>query len=397
MPKNEVAKTQKNEVVQVERGGLTLQTKLLTELENANKQFGADFTPYGKTCAINVIAGLVMFCKNNDINIGDIDPSMLRLQVQNVGFTELNYSTVPAELYFDLRKTKITYTDEETGEVKYKNTYSLTIKPQGAGNEKLLRKYGVGIKKDTGVHNAILIREGDEFIMPEFNGAEMTKPIYRPKLENANNKVIAVMYPIEKEDGSFEYLIAVREGVKANLIAQIRQNAMYDEDFMEDYTYKDNKGNQKVGKRLSRALRDEFYKHVDELASKMTVDEMLENDELKKYINPTYTSGGSKEAMILRKMKNNACKNYPKEYDNSYVAESVRNMFEDQDKTVVERKVDKVQREINEELNDDKVMDFTVPQEGLQQSTIPQEGLNNVAPQPKEEDKKDPYADFNEF
>ena len=87
----------------------------------------------------------------------------------------------------------------------------------------------------------------------------------------------------------------------------------------------------------------------------------MTNEEILKYVNPTYTSGGSKEQMILRKMKNNALKNYPKEYDNTYIANSVRNMFEENDESVLERKdvVKKVERELDEDLNDDVLEDFT--------------------------------------
>lgn len=351
---NEVEKVKKNEVTL--SGGLALQNQLLGELDKANKEFGANFTPYGKTCAINCIAGIVSFCKANSIDIQKIDPTLLRLQVQNVGFTELNYASIPSEIYFDLRKSSYEYTDKETGEKKTKESYTITIKPQGAGNEKLVRKYGVGLKKGTGLHNAILIREGDEFIMPQYNGIEMSKPIYKPQLKNANNKVVAVMYPAEKEDGSIEYLIATRDSVKANIIAQIRQNTLYA--FKEEYTAK----NGKTYERNSKEKRDEFYKWLDTYCEKLTVDEMLADEKLTEYVNPTYTSGGSKEQMVLRKMKNNALKNYPKEYDNTYVANSVRNMFEENDESVLERKdvAKRVERELDEDLNEDVVEDFDV-------------------------------------
>ena len=363
MSKNELTNTNKNEVQL--SGGLAIQQRLLNELDNANKEFGKDFTPYGRTCAINCIAGLVMFCKNNGIEFGDIDPTGLRLQVQNVGYTELNYASIPAEIYFDLRKsTKWIETKDENGKAKKeaKTVYNISIKPQGAGNEKLVRKYGVGLKKGSGLRNAILIREGDEFIMPQFDGLQITAPVYKPQLKNANNKVVAVMYPVEKDDGTAEYLIATREGIKPNLIAQIRQNALYGDDFKEKKT--NSKGAEY--ETINKDLRDKFYADLDKKAEKMSVDEMLADEELLKYINPTYTSGGSKEAMIMRKMKNNALKNYPKEYDNSYVAESVRNMFEEQDKSVLEKKrdiVNDVEHSLDEDLNEDKIMDFTADEE----------------------------------
>ena len=348
MSKNELTKTNKNEVAL--SGGLAIQEKLLSELDKANQEFGADFTPYGRTCAINCIAGIVSFTKANGIDIQKIDPTLLRLQVQNVGYTELNYASIPSEIYFDLRKT--TSSDG-------KETYSIAIKPQGAGNEKLVRKYGVGLKKGSGLHNAILIREGDEFIMPQFNGMEMTPPIYKPQLKNANNKVVAVVYPAEKEDGSVEYLIATRDSVKANIIAQIRQNTLYA--FKETYMGK----NGKEYERVDKEARDKFYDELNKKSEGMTLDEMLADEEILKYVNPTYTSGGSKEQMILRKMKNNALKNYPKEYDNTFIANSVKNMFEEQDESVLEKKdvVAKVSKELDEDLNDDVVMDFSVNEE----------------------------------
>lgn len=360
MPKNEMTTTEKKEIALT--GGLAIQQRLLDELDKANQEFGANFTPYGKTCAINCIAGVVSFCKANGIEMTKIDPTLLRLQVQNVGFTELNYASIPSEIYFDLRENK------KTG------VYSIVIKPQGAGNEKLVRKYGVGLKKGSGLHNAILIRDGDEFIMPQFNGMTMTPPIYKPQLKNANNKVVAVVYPAEKEDGSVEYLIATRDSVKANIIAQIRQNTLYA--FMEEYT---GKNGQKY-ERVNKEARDKFYDELNKKAEGMTLDEMLADEEILKYVNPTYTSGGSKEQMILRKMKNNALKNYPKEYDNSYVTNAVKNMFEENDESVLERKdiTKKVERELDEDLNDDIMEDFNVVDVEAKPSDKPSEKEENL-------------------
>ena len=64
-------------------------------------------------------------------------------------------------------------------------------------------------------------------------------------------------------------------------------------------------------------------------------------------------------------MKNNALNNYQKEYDNSFIAESVHNMFEENDPTVLERKkptevVATENAELDEDLNDDIVDDFDV-------------------------------------
>lgn len=359
--KNEVTTTKKSEIALT--GGLAIQERLLAELDKANQEFGADFTKYGRTCAVNCIAGIMTFCKGNGIEMAQIDPTLLRLQVQNIGYTELNYASIPSEIYFDLRKTGQKVKVKKNGEEVELETYSLVIKPQGAGNEKLVRKYGVGLKKGSGLHNAILIREGDEFIMPQFNGIEMTPPRYIPQLKNANNKIIAVVYPAEKEDGSVEYLMATRESVKANIIAQIRQNTLYA--FMKETEYKGRDGKTYKKKEVDKEARDNFYDELNKKAEGMTLDEMLADEEILKYVNPTYTSGGSKEQMILRKMKNNALKNYPKEYDNSYIKNAVENMFEDKDDSLLERKdvVKKVEKELDEDLNDDVIDDFSAKDE----------------------------------
>ena len=337
---------QKNEIVL--SGGQKLQKQLLQELEVSAQQMGADFTDYGKKCVINAIAGLVQYCKSQEIELKDLDPTLLRLALQNIGYTELNYSAIPSEVYFDIRKNG--------------KLYVATIKPQGAGNEKLTRKYGVGLVKDIGLKSPWLIREGDEFILPTFDGLEMTPPKWTPK--SLDGKIIAVVYPAQKIDGSVEYLMASRESVKANIIAQIRQNALY----------KFKKKNDKGYEVTDKEARDEFYKKVDAELENMKVDEILANPEWLEWVNPTYTSGGSKEQMIIRKMKNNALKNYPKEYDNAYIKNAVENMFEDRDDSLDEKPkkviggdvdvVEKVEKEIAEKPSGSTPPDFDVNEDG---------------------------------
>ena len=120
--------------------------------------------------------------------------------------------------------------------------------------------------------------------------------------------------------------------------------------------------------------RDEFYKRVDTELENMKVDEILANPEWLEWVNPTYSSGGSKEQMIIRKMKNNALKNYPKEYDNAYIKNSVENMYEDRDDSLDEKPkkiqggdvdvVEKVEKEINAPVNETAPKDFEVSEDG---------------------------------
>lgn len=336
-------------------GAQAQQIAIVGELETTLNTMGCELTAYGKKCAINAVAGAVSFLKSQDKTLKDINATLFKLSIQSCAVLELNYASIPSEIYFDLR-----------GDI-------LTIKTQGAGNEKLVRKYGVGIRKDVGLHNAWLVREDDEFVYPTYNGLEMTPPKWTPK--SFDKKVIMVVYPVEKIDGSIEYLIATREGVKPNIIAQIRQNSLY------AFNKKDANGKSIYNQFTHRPMvdeekRDKFYAELDAAAEKLTVDELIKDARFIDYINPTYTSGGSREQMIIRKMKNNALKNYPKEYDNAYQAEMISNLYEDNDDSIKQPKkyvddVDitkKVDAELEKEPSDETApKDFEIDENGVVQ------------------------------
>lgn len=357
--------------------GSDYQVQLVSELEKATSELGAKFSDYGKTCVINAIAGLVTVCKANKIEIKNLDPVLLRLQLQNIGFTELNYASIPSELYIDLRKTK----DSNNNEI-----YSVAIKPQGAGNEKLVRKFGVGIKKD-GLLPAWLVREGDEFTLGSFDGIKQTPPTWVRK--SLDKKIVMVVYPVIKTNGDVEYLMASRDSIIPNLIAQIRQNSM--NAFIVEVESKGYKY-----KKVDKDKRDAFYKEIEKDFEGKSLDDILAMEKYIDYINPTYTSGGSKEQMILRKMKNNALKNYPREYDTTLTKESVENMFEDNDDTVKEVApilkhdvIDSVEVEIAEPIaNEDAPKDFNVDEDGIV--------TKNETPENKEEKplKKEEETDY---
>lgn len=357
--KQAVATTNQNKVATSDAKGskvTNLQAQLLNKLEAGTQEMGQAFTPYGKQCVINAIAGFLILCKSKEIELEQIDGTTVMLALQNIGYTELNCAALPSECYFDLRKST------KNG----KTNYSVSIKPQGAGNEKLVRKYGVGVKE---LLPCWLVREGDKFVLPSFKGLEMSEPEWERK--SLDGKVVMVVYPLKTTSGRVEYLMATREGIKPNIIAQIRQNALYADEFKKEWTGSDGKKHTSIDEKK----RDEFYARIDAEFENLTVDQILANQEWMKWVNPTYTSGGSKEAMVIRKMKNNALKNYPKEYDNTYITEAVKNMFEENDESLdeqpaalkqsVENTINKVEKEIQEEETpkEDDPQDFDVDNE----------------------------------
>lgn len=386
---NEITKPATANVAKAEaEKSLKLQSSLLNQLETGAAEMGQPFSPYGKQCVVNAIAALILICKSKNIDLSQIDGTMVRLALQNIGYTELNVAAIPSECYFDLRKST---TDGKT-------TYAVSIKPQGAGNEKLVRKYGVGIKPN-GLMSAWLVRDGDEFIYPSYDGIQLTPPKWIRKVGD-DKKVMLVVYPVLKDDGSQEYLIATREGIKPNLIAQIRQNALY--------AFKKENVNPKTGKKWYESddeARDDFYKRIDAEFENLSVDQILADPEWMQWVNPTYTSGGSKEAMVIRKMKNNALKNYPKEYDNVYIANAVTNMFEDKDDSVleaapaakksVEETIDATQKEIDEKPVKEAAQDFQVDEdtgEVIRDSDL--DLVDDDIPEPKTADHFDEEDDY---
>ena len=322
----------------------TNQKEFIGELERVATSTGVKFTEYGVKCMVNAYNALLIACKNQGIQLSDFDGALLRTAFSNVGYTELNFAA--NECYFDIRKV---YKGE--GNNKTLAGYSIAIRPQGVGNEKLVRKYGINVAR---LHQCWLVREKDKFILPSFNGLKMTDPVWERDIANLNNKVVLVVYPIEiKGSDKVEYLMANRESVKSNLVAHIRQNMLYK-------VYGEN--------------RDKKYEELDADAEKMTLDQLLVDAKWKEWINPNWLSSSSKESMIIRKMQNNALKNYPKEYDSTAMEEAVKYMTEDYDESLNEKAkatvieadvVETVEKEIKEEPNPNAVQDFKVDNDGV--------------------------------
>ena len=170
------------------------------------------------------------------------------------------------------------------------------------------------------MHPVWLVKEGDIFVYPKHKGIEMTPPEWEEKGES--QKVIRVVYPVEMENGKTEYLIAEREGVKTNLFAHIRNNMM-NETF----------GLVKGGKKTRYDATDAEKKAIDakkeeifsELRKCATLEDMLNCEVARPYISAAWLD--TPESMIVRKMRNNAIKKYPKDF-NSIASQSILQMDE---------------------------------------------------------------------
>lgn len=303
--KNQLVSNQENKVANVKTGKVALvaQTELYTNmLATSFENMQIEFTPYKKICMINALMKMkeLLISKGKDFNSKDIDQSNIVSILNKVSMLELNLAASPAECYLQFRNVK-----------QYDDTYKLSFEfgIEGNGNDALLRNFGVDVKD---VKGAFVVREGDDFTYPYFDGEKMIPPTWKPK--SFYKKPIKVFYIITKKDGSKEFLISEREEVVKNLQAHISNNLM---------------GVSSIEK---NAILDKI--------SNMTLENILDDKSLRKItikdktitlISPAWANPQSREDMILRKMKNNATKKYPKDFKNSYIENEYESTFEDYD------------------------------------------------------------------
>lgn len=290
---------------------------------------GVSFDEYSKQCAMAAMTSIYQLVKDSDKakDLNSLDTSNLREIVGQAASLKLNANAVPRECYFQLRTKKV-------GD-NYMQVVEMGI--EGDGNDAMLRNYGENV--DT-VYPCWLVKEGDEFSYPKHKGIEMTPPEWEEK--GQSQKVIRVVYPIKLKDGTFQYLIAEREGVKVNLFAHVRNNLMN-----ETFGICKNRYNA-TDKQLEeiKAKKEEIY---DALRKCETIEDMLACEIAKPFISAAWLD--TPESMIVRKMRNNAVKKYRKDF-NSMAKQS----FNQLDETYVS-----VQEEIADNANsEDFIVDDAV-------------------------------------
>ena len=250
---------------------------------------GVTLDEYSKQCAMNAMQAIYQLVKGTDkANISDIDTSNLREIVGRCASLKLNAGAFPREAYFQLRSKN------QNG--KWVKEVEMGI--EGDGYDALLRNFGDGIEK---VYPVWLVKEGDYFVYPKHRGVEVVPPEWEEK--GLSTKVVRVVYPVKLRDGTTDYLISERESVKANLFAHIKQNLLNETFGIAESRYKANE------KQIAeiQAKKQEIY---DALRKCETVDDMLSCEIARPYMSPAWQD--SSEAMVIRKMRNNATKKYPK-------------------------------------------------------------------------------------
>lgn len=287
-------------------GLVKAQDTYLKMIDDQFSSHGMRMSDYQKTCAMNAIYAIqsVLDKTGGKFSDSDFDQTSLTGILKTTAALELNASATPREVYFSIRK-------EKRGDLWIKK---LEMGIEGDGNDALLRRFGVDVKK---VGRPWLVREGDDFTFPTHNGFEVTPPVW---IESGNGPIVRVVYPVLLSDGSAEFLIQEREDVRANLLAHLSNNLMNETFGVAESRYK--------ATIEQKAQIDAKKKELLGTAKALTMEGILDNETLQPYISPAWTEPQSREQMIIRKMRNNAVKKYPKDFGSSFVSESYNGMDE---------------------------------------------------------------------
>lgn len=239
-----------------------------------------------KTCVLMELNKINDLCMSSGITIKDLNQDSLISVLQCVAMFRLNPQA--KECYTIIRNKLVD---------KNNNTWikNLEFGVEGSGNDKILRLFGVDLKK---IKWEIVVHENDEFTYPYFDGTKMNLPTWKPK--SYTGKIKLVCYIIEKNDGTLIPIIAERESVANAVIGQIKQNLMQ---FRKDW-----------GASYDAKCQDILNK-----ASAMDLETLIGDKDMQQYISPTYLSVSSREAMIERKLRNSICKLYPKDFKYAFV------------------------------------------------------------------------------
>lgn len=289
----------KQQGITIRKDGISQTSEIfLTMVQNDLSTHGIHMDGYQKQCALNAISSIYTLCKESGLSINDIDKAILHQILERVSSLRLNAFAQPREVYFQTRKRRIG------------NDYVTQIEMgiEGDGNDSILRNFGVDIAD---VLPVWVVHEGDGFVYPKYRGIEVTPPEWEPK--GTGGKVMRVVYPLRMTDGSVQFLISEREDVAKNLMAHIANNMMNEAFGIAENRYK-----------ATPAQKKEIDAKKQDLKSLMfgkTLDELFTIEQLRPYISPAWFEPQSRESMLLRKMRNNAVKKFPKDFGSAFATD----------------------------------------------------------------------------
>lgn len=271
-----------NEVTTSTKSLMAVQKNYIDSIGKGLESIIGKMDAYQAVCGYNILNEINLQLAKNGLNhtAQNIDKESINNAIKYAVIYRLNSDN--REVFVIIRNEK---REKETGGRKEEYWIKkVEIKPQYKGQLKILSSYGRNIKR---VYPEWIVREGDDFKYATFKGVSIEPPEWTPK--SYDGKVLRVIVPIEYSDGFIDYRIAERESVATNIKAQIKQTLMNNKDKQES----------------ARVL---------ELIKDYTLDQLLGDKDIAKYVNDTYT-GLSAEEMIITKLVLNATKRVQIDYE----------------------------------------------------------------------------------
>ena len=280
---------------------------------------GAEFDEYSGKCVLAAMGAINNMIHNQGMTFNDLNGSNLNEILIKVATLKLNANAVPRECYFQIRNVNVAAKGQDA---KWEKQIEFGI--EGDGNDAILANFGRDVKK---VHQVWLVRSGDKFAYPKYNGLQMTAPQWEP---TGQGEVIRVVYPIVKKDNTVEYYIGERKDVVKNLYAHISNNLMNETFGIVTGKNKDGKYRTRYDatpeeKKKIEAEKKKILAKVKELND---LDKILDCEELDPYISPAWKEYSAREQMIIRKMRNNVVKKIPKDFGSALATEQY-NLMDD--------------------------------------------------------------------
>lgn len=269
-----------NEVAKSNNAGnpkslMQAQTDYVGAIGRGLKAIIGEIDSYQSVCGYNILMAINVALAKEGLNFTSpgVDKETINNAIKYVIFYRLN--TDNREVFVIVRNENRAKKNESPKWVKV-----IEVKPQYRGVLKILADYGRDVER---VYPEWIVREKDPFKYAYHKGIETIPPEWEQK--DVDGKIVRVVVPIKYKDGTVDYRIAERESVATNIKAQIKQSVMYDKD------------------------KEVILAKIQD----MTLDQLLEDKTLAKYINETYT-GISKEEMLITKMVLNATKRVQIDY-----------------------------------------------------------------------------------
>lgn len=264
------------------------------------------FSDYAKRCVMNAIGTINQMMDKQGItfNSPELDQSSLTTTLLNVAHLELNSIAQPSECYFQIRNVKTSQKDEH-GNFIYKKQIEFNV--QADGYDAILSRFGRNVKK---VYPHWLVRENDHFEYPKYNGLEYIPPVWEPR---GTGEVVRIVYPILHTDDTIHFYIGERDDVLKNLLAHINNNLMNEAFGIAENRYKASK---------TQLVEIDKRKAALKAKAKSLGWAALDDEELAPYISPSWKEDFSREAMIIRKIRNNIVKKIPKDFGSPAALES---------------------------------------------------------------------------